>query len=65
MKFDLECNLELFRLEQPGLFDNEGKRRSDVLLSDWHAELMLDLINDLKTELLKLEKQYKSLKPIL
>jgi hypothetical protein len=55
MDFDLEYKLQLFREEQPELFDAKGKRYTGTRLSNETAEMMFELINELEGALVKVE----------
>lgn len=55
--FNLEFKLEQFRKEHLcDLFDENGKRYAGTLLSNSQAEMMLELINELENEIIKIEE---------
>ena len=51
MKYEIEYKLQLFREAQSGYFDENGKRYKATPISSDNAELMLQLINELESEL--------------
>ena len=55
MEFDLEYKLQLFREEQPELFNAKGKRYTGTALSNRTAEIMFELINELESALIESE----------
>lgn len=57
MNFNLEFELEEFRVEQKELFDEENKRYTGVSISHRQAEKMLQLINMMEAEIRGQEKQ--------
>jgi hypothetical protein len=59
MNFDIEWNLQEFREEQKELFDNENKRMTGVSLDNRTAEIMLKLIDDMESEIKRLEEKNK------
>ena len=54
--FDLNYKLDQFRKERlSDLFDENGKKYTGVGISNYECEMMLELINELEKEVLKLE----------
>jgi len=59
--YDLEYELQQFREEQKGLFDEDGKRYGGVNISNREAERMLALINMLEMRVFQIcEHPYHS-----
>jgi len=57
MNFDLEYKLKQFREAQSGYYDENNKRYSSTPISDENSELMLEIINELEGELVKVEER--------
>ena len=57
MEFDLEYKLQLFREEQPELFDENNERYTATPIGKHNGEIMLQLINELESALLKAEQK--------
>jgi hypothetical protein len=64
MDFDLEYKLQLFREEQPELFDAKGKRYTGTELSNRTSEMMFELINELERALEEIQNEATKTLPI-
>jgi hypothetical protein len=63
MNFEIEYKLELFREEQPSLFDEDNKRYTSTPIGKATAEIMLQLINEMEVALKeKVTINYKQLR---
>lgn len=55
MDWDTEYKLKMFREEQDGLFDSNGERYTSTPIGKETSEMMLQLINELESALVRIE----------
>lgn len=64
MDYEIEYKLELFREEQPSLFDENGERYTATPICKETAEMMLQLINEMEKALAQKPDASKNTLPI-